>query len=368
MKSMIGKNLTLSLFGESHGPAIGVVIDGFAPGIKIDQSFIDAQMELRKPKGTISTARQEKDEIKIISGVFNGFTCGTPLCILIENNSQHSSDYEATKHLARPSHADFVAHEKYLGYQDYRGGGHFSGRLTAPLVAAGAICIQMLKDKGIELGSHIAEIHGVKDRSFDQTNLIDEIHKLNELYFACLDKTQGQKMMDEIEKARFMQDSVGGIIETVVVGCPIGLGDPFFHSVESQLSSYLFSVGGVKGIEFGMGFDFVNHFGSHVNDPLRYVEDKMVTSSNYAGGINGGITNGMPIVIRSAIKPTSSLLRTQNTVDMIKKENAEITLNGRHDPCIVHRARIVIDSLVAVCLVDLLIGRYGEYYFGGDPK
>lgn len=368
MKSTVGNQLKISVFGESHGEAIGVVMDGLAPGIEIDESFIAHQMDLRKPKGTISTQRKETDQPRLLSGVFEGKTTGTPVCILIENSAQHSQDYEKNKQLMRPSHADYTAYEKYLGYQDYRGGGHFSGRLTAPLVAAGAICLSMLKKKGIILGSHIASLHGISDIAFSENKeeCVKQVLALNDEYFAILDPTIKEKMLKEIEKARQQCDSVGGIVESIVLGMPAGVGEPMFNSIESTLSHLLFSVGAVKGVEFGLGFRFEKETGSSCNDEFLIEEGKIRTTTNYNGGINGGISNGMPILVRSVIKPTPSIFQKQNTINILKRENTELTIEGRHDPCIVHRARVVIDSMIAIGLVDLLIERYGLYAFAGE--
>lgn len=370
MKSTIGNLLQLTLFGESHGEAIGCVVDGLAPGVAIDTQFIAHQMELRKPKGSISTQRKEADEVRIVSGVFHGKTCGTPLCILIENTSQHSKDYEKTKDVARPSHADYTAQVKYGGYQDYRGGGHFSGRLTAPLVAVGAICLSLLKEKGILIGSHIASLHGIDDDAFssDENTCKAQMEQLNEEYFAVLNPHQQALMQEAIEKARLDSDSVGGIIETMILGMPSGIGEPYFHSLESELSHLLFSVGAVKGVEFGLGFELAQKLGSEANDALYYQDGKVKTKTNHNGGINGGISNGMPIQIRTCIKPTPSIYQPQETINMATHENTTISIEGRHDPCIVHRARVVLDSVIAIGLVDLLMQRYGILYFAGEQQ
>ncbi len=370
MKSTIGNQLHLSLFGESHGAAVGVVIDGLAPGIPVHPEFIQHQMDLRKPKGKISTQRQEADQVRILSGVFEGMTTGTPICLMIENQSQQSRDYAKSKDLARPSHADYTANEKYRGYQDYRGGGHFSGRLTAPLVAAGALCLDLLKSKDILIGSHLCQVAGIEDDSFsaDFKQLKEEISRMNETYFAVLNPKAQQKMQEAIEQARKQGDSVGGVVESVVLHLPAGVGEPFFHSIESTLSQLLFSVGAVKGVEFGDGFALARMTGSKANDPFRMENGRVVTSTNHNGGINGGISNGMPIRIKTAIKPTPSIYQPQQTINLATYENAELKIEGRHDPCIVHRARVVLDSMIAIGLVDLLIERYGLMWFAGDPK
>lgn len=355
MKSSIGKNVTLTLYGESHGPAIGIIIDGLPAGIAIDHDFILNQLEKRKAKGKISTQRHEADEYKIISGVFNGFTCGTPLHIMIENTSTRSHDYHPE--LIRPSHADYVAHMKYHGFEDYRGGGHFSGRLTAPIVAAGAIALDILKKKGILIGTHIAQCQDLKDRNWQ--DLEKDIETCNSLEFSVLDEKVRQDMIDHIEKTALEKDSVGGILESCILHLPIGIGEPFFHSLESQLSGYLFSIPAVKGVEFGLGFDFVHYKGSEVNDAWQIDHGIISTMSNHNGGINGGISNGMPIIIKTIIKPTASIFKTQHTVNLKTMENDELTLQGRHDPAIFHRARVVVDSMIALALLDLCAEKYG---------
>ena len=367
MKSTFGEHIQISLFGESHGAAIGVNINGLAPGIKLDLDFIREQLNKRKPKGKISTQRKEADEFEIVSGFFNGYTTGTPLCIFIRNQSQHSKDYEATKYLMRPSHADYTAFEKYGGFQDYRGGGHFSGRITAPLVAAGAICLQILKQKGITIATHIASCKGIEDEPFGTTEevLLKQADKLNDSYFPTISSQAEQEMVQVIEQAHSNGDSVGGILETAIVNMPAGIGEPFFGSIESVLAHLLFSVPAVKGVEFGLGFGFANLFGSQANDPF-VMKDKVCTTSNHNGGINGGISNGMPIMIKTAVKPTPSIYQPQQTVDIQKRENAQLQIHGRHDPAIIHRARVVVDSMVAIGLVDLFADRYGYMWMASN--
>lgn len=370
MKNTFGNNISVTLFGESHGPAIGAVIDGMPPGIKIDTKFIQKQLEKRKPKGNISTARTEADTVHIISGVFEGYSCGTPICLLIQNQNQHSKDYSKTKSLARPAHADYSGDCKYLSYQDYRGGGHFSGRITAPLVAAGAICLDMLASKGIYIASHIKSIKNIHDESFSSDcNLLKcQMKKVDNEYFATIDDSIKEEMNICIEDAFHNLDSVGGTIETAVLNMPAGVGEPYFDSVESVLSHALYSVGAVKGVQFGTGFPISEMYGSEANDSFRIKDGKIMTYTNHNGGINGGITNGMPILITTAIKPTPSIYKEQETIDFRKRTNANIQIEGRHDPCIVHRARVVIDSVIAIGLVDLLLTRYGQLYFNKDRK
>lgn len=370
MKNTFGNNMTVTLFGESHGPAIGAVIDGMPPGIKIDEEFIKKQMEKRKPKGKISTARTESDTVHIVSGVFEGYSCGTPICLFIQNKNQHSKDYSKTKMLARPAHADYSGDCKYLSYQDYRGGGHFSGRLTAPLVASGAICLDMLASKGIYVASHIKSIKHIQDDSFssDTEQLKRQMDKMNHEYFAALNDSINEEMNALIEDTFHNSDSVGGTIETAVLNMPAGVGEPYFDSVESVLSHALYSVGAVKGVQFGTGFSISEMYGSEANDPFRIKNGKIITETNHNGGINGGITNGMPILITTAVKPTPSIYQEQKTIDFRRQTEEMIQIEGRHDPCIVHRARVVIDSVIAIGLVDLLLSRYGQFYFHEERK
>lgn len=357
MKNTFGSSVSLTLFGESHGAAIGAVIDGIAPGIKIDEDFIRSQLFLRRPVGLISTPRVEPDEFVIESGVFEGKTTGTPICILIPNVNTKSKDYSEIRSKARPGHADYTAYEKYHGFEDYRGGGHFSGRITAAVVAAGAIAISALRQKGINIGTHIARLAGIADRGFKDYE--SDIKKLSEMQFAVFDTAAAEKMKEEIIAAKNVGDSVGGVLETAVTGLPAGVGEPWFDSVESLLSHALFSVPAVKGVEFGGGFSLCDMRGSQANDPLRTENGKIFTLTNNNGGINGGITNGMPVVFRCAVKPTSTIHISQQTVDFINMENVDFLAGGRHDPCIVHRARIVVDSITALTLCDILSARFG---------
>ncbi|MBQ6153634.1 MAG: chorismate synthase [Ruminococcus sp.] len=357
MKNTFGNSVSVTLFGESHGPYIGAVLDGLAPGIVIDEEFIASLLSKRRPAGKISTARKEDDEFQIVSGVFEGRTTGTPLAILIPNKNIKSKDYSATRALARPGHADYTANVKYHGFEDYRGGGHFSGRVTAALVAAGAIVLSALQEKGICVGTHIRSIADVSDREFG--DIAEDITKLNSLDFAVLDDEKAASMRVAIEKAAEEGDSVGGVLETAILGVPAGVGEPWFDTLESVLSHALFSIPAVKGVQFGHAFDDVKKRGSEYNDSF-YISDKEIkTATNHNGGVNGGISNGMPIVFSCALKPTPSIFKEQNTVDMIEKKDAVLSLKGRHDPCILHRARVVVDSVAALALADLLALRYG---------
>ena len=356
MKSVIGKNITLALYGESHGASIGAVVDGLPAGIKVNKDFMQQQLDLRKPKGKISTQRREADDFEITSGVFNGYTCGTPVHITIQNKTQRSGDYQPN--LPRPGHADYAAHIKYNGFEDYRGGGHFSGRLTAPIVAAGAVAIDILKNKGITIGTHIKKCQHISDRDF--ADYAADIALCNSKYFATLDEEAGVQMQQHIENIGADCNSVGGVLETCVLGMPAGVGEPYFNSLESVISHYMFSIGGVKGIEFGKGFDIADCLGSQANDAFEMEDGKIVTKTNSNGGINGGISNGMPLIFRVAVKPTPSIFKQQDTVDLDKMENAKLTLAGRHDPAIFHRARVVVDSMTALALLDMLVEHFGE--------
>ncbi len=363
MKNTLGNNLSVTLFGESHGPYIGAVLDGLAPGIRVDVDFIKTQLDLRRPSGKISTARVEADEFTIASGVFNGMTTGTPLCILIPNSVQHSNDYEKTSKLARPGHADFTANEKYHGFQDYRGGGHFSGRLTAALVAAGAVVIPELSKKGVKIGTHIKSLGGIQDRDFDDYE--KDMAALCNTNFAVLDGRRALEMKSCAEKIALEGDSVGGILETAVTGLPSGLGEPWFQTLEGMISYAMYSIPAVKGVEFGAGFSKVDARGSEFNDPFRMQDGRVVTVTNNNGGINGGITNGMPVIFRCAVKPTPSIYKEQDTIDMENRVDSKLVIHGRHDPAIIHRARVVVDSLASLVLYDALSGRYGTDFFGG---
>lgn len=366
MKNTLGENFSVTIFGESHGPYIGVVLDGIAPGIDVNKDFINHQLDLRRPSGKISTKRVETDEFILASGVFNDKTTGTPLTILIPNSVQHSKDYEKTATLARPGHADYTANVKYHGFQDFRGGGHFSGRITAALVAAGGIIIPELEKKGIKIGTHIKSLGGIKDRNFEDYQ--KDIDFLGGTNFPVLDADKSEQMKTLAEKIAAEGDSVGGVLESVILGMPAGVGEPWFGTLESELSYALFSIPAIKGVQFGDGFDMVDSFGSEFNDSLQIIQDngksKVITKTNHNGGINGGISNGMPILFRCAVKPTPSIYKTQDTIDMSKNENAKLNIQGRHDPAIIHRARIVVDSVASFVIYDALAGRFGTDFFG----
>ena len=362
MKNTFGNSISITLFGESHGEEIGAVLDGMAPGIAVDEAYIAQKLALRRPIGKISTGRVEPDHFRIVSGVFEGHTTGTPICVLIPNENVRSRDYESTRFLARPGHADYAAFCKYGGYEDYRGGGHFSGRLTAPLVTAGAIAQLALEKKGIRIGTHIARCAGIADRGFE--NMERDIEALAGRAFAVLDESIGVKIQSAIEQAAAEGDSVGGVLETAVTGLPAGVGEPWFDSLEGVLSHALFSIPAIKGVEFGGGFAMADMRGSEANDSFAVQNGAIVTGTNHNGGINGGISNGMPVVFRCAVKPTPSIFKEQHTVDFLQRQEETLTIRGRHDPAIVHRIRVVADSVTALVLCDMLALRYGTDYLG----
>lgn len=357
MSGIWGKNLRLSIFGESHAPAIGIVIDGLPPGIELDMENIRFQMNRRAPgKSKMSTPRGEKDEFEILSGYFNGTTTGTPLACMIRNADKRSSDYENIRKTPRPGHADYTGFIKYAGFNDYRGGGHFSGRLTAPLVFAGAIAQQVLSDMGVVISAHAQSVAGIQDLRFEEVNVDKElIDRLKSSELAAIDPAKGELMKSEILKAREELDSVGGVVECIALGIPAGLGDPFFDSVESRLSGMLFSIPAVKGVEFGAGFEISNMRGSKANDEYVIREGRLSTRTNNNGGILGGITSGMPVVFRAAIKPTPSISQTQSSVDISSMKEVQLKVEGRHDPCIVPRAIPVVEAAAAIVILDMML-------------
>lgn len=360
MKNTFGNALKVTLFGESHGEMIGAVIDGLTPGIEIDNAFIDSQLERRRSKATVCTQRKEKDEYRIVSGVLNGYTTGTPLCILIPNLDTKSSDYQLFDAVARPGHADYTANCKYHGYQDHRGGGHFSGRVTVALVAAGAIVQSALAKKDIRIGTHIKKCGSVYDRDF--CDYVKDIEYIQSIPFSILDKDAEKRMMDLMIDAKKQNDSIGGVMETAVVGMPAGVGEPWFDTLESMLSHAMFAIPAIKGVEFGAGFACADMLGSEMNDEF-YIEDgKILTRSNNNGGINGGISNGMPIVFRCAIKPASSIPKKQKTVNFKEMTETEVEIAGRHDSAIIPRACVVTETVAALVIADALLSRFGTDY------
>lgn len=355
-----GEKINVSIFGESHGEAVGVVLDGIPSGVALDLAEIRREMKRRAPgRNSISTPRAEADEVHILSGFFDGKTTGTPLAGIIHNTNTISKHYQ--KELLRPGHADYTGFMRYGLSHDYRGGGHFSGRLTAPLVFAGAVAKQVLAARGVTVGAHILRIGEFWDQAFDPVDIAaDQLRALWQKDFPVLERTAGEKMQKEILKQRDQLNSIGGIIECAVIGMPAGLGAPFFGSVESRLSSMIFSVPAVKGIEFGDGFGFADLTGKEANDEF-YVEDgRIKTYTNHNAGINGGITNGMPVVFRAVVKPTASIAQKQRTVNIETMENTEIEVHGRHDPCITHRAAVVIEAAAALVMLDLLLDNGAE--------
>ncbi len=363
MKDTFGSSVSLTIAGESHGKGIIAILSGMSPGIYVNEDRIREELEKRRPKGDISTARQELDLFEIMSGVFQNHTTGTPITIFIPNASYLSDDYKNIKYIARPGHADYTAQIKYDGFQDPRGGGHFSGRVTAGIVAAGAICRQALYGKGIKIGTHILECAGVRDRTFD--DVWRDVVDLN-CYrdFPVIDEENKQKMMDAILAAKADCDSVGGIVETAINGLPAGIGEPYFESIESRLSQILFSIPAIKGVEFGEGFGFAKMRGSEANDEFYYDEAKEVhTKTNHNGGINGGISNGEDIIFRCAVKPTPSIAKEQDSINYVFERNEKLEVKGRHDPCIVHRVCAVVNAASAIAICDLLSQHYGTNYF-----
>lgn len=357
MSSIFGNKLKISIFGESHGEAIGVVLDGLPCGEKIDIDKVIEQIERRCPgNDETATNRKESDVPKILSGFLNGFTTGAPLSAIIENNNKQSSDYDNIKINPRPGHADFTANIKYNGFNDIRGGGHFSGRLTACIVFAGAICRQILDKRGIKIAAHIYSIDDIYDFKFDPIG-VDEalINRLNSSGFALIDIEKEALIKEKIISAKHNSDSVGGIIECIATGVPAGLGSPIFNGVENKISSIMFGIPAVKGIEFGVGFKCSKMKGSQNNDEFYYDGNSVKTKTNNCGGILGGISNGMPILFRVAIKPTPSIGLKQQSINLYSKENTEFIIKGRHDPCIVPRAVPVVESACAISLLDMIL-------------
>ena len=346
--------MNYTIFGESHGPAIGVTLTGVPAGLELDWAAIEKDMARRAPgKSPLATARKEADQVQVLSGVFEGKTTGSTLCAMIANTDTRSADYSKTRDLALPGHADYPAHVRYQGFNDYRGGGHFSGRLTAPLVFAGAIAKQILAQRGITVGAHISSIYGVNDEALEDW---DTLKGVADKDFPVLNDEKGQEMQEAILEAKEEQDSVGGSIECGVFGLPAGYGSPDFgENAEGIFSQYLFAVPAVKAVAFGAGTAFSLMRGSEANDPL-YVDEhgNVGAEQNCAGGINGGITNGMPLVFEVTMRPTPSIARTQFTIDMNRMEHAELELQGRHDPCVVPRAVPVIEAAAALAACQLL--------------
>ncbi len=356
MSSIIGNNIRLSVFGESHSDAIGCVIDGLPAGTRLDFEKIEKEMGRRAPgKDRTSTPRKEDDIPRIISGVLNGTTTGAPLAVIIENNNTKSGDYANIMKVPRPSHSDYPAYVKFGGNNDVRGGGHFSARLTAPIVFAGAVAKQILGEKGIFVGAHIKKIGSVCDEQFDFNNISSELlSSLTSKSFSVIDESTEAKMREEIEKYRLEGNSVGGEIECAVIGIPVGVGGNIFDTVEGRISSFVFGVPAVKGIQFGLGFDFASQNGKAVNDEYEIKDKKVCLVSNNNGGVLGGMTNGAPIVFSVAMKPTPSIALPQRSVNLETMENEELVIKGRHDPCVAVRAVSVIEAAAALAILDLI--------------
>lgn len=359
MSGLWGNNIKYSIYGESHGNGIGILIDGLPAGIDLDLDEIHMEMDRRRPgKNATSTSRNEGDNFDILSGYFNNKTTGAPLCILIKNSNTISGDYAEVKNIMRPGHADFTGFVKYGGFNDYRGGGHFSGRITAPLVFAGAVAKQILKKKNILITAHISCVGNIKDDDFNPLKIQeDNIEILKSMEIPTLRKGAPKEMLDEILKCRNDKDSVGGSVECAILNLPVGLGDPFFDSVESVLAHLLFSIPAVKGVEFGTGFKLATMKGSEANDEYYYDGDQVKTYTNNNGGILGGITNGMPVIFKTAIKPTPSIAKEQRSISILTKEAATLEVKGRHDPCIVPRAVPVIEAVAAMAILELLYNK-----------
>ena len=354
MSSMYGENLRLSVFGQSHAPAIGMTLDGIPAGLPVDMAALQAFLARRSPgQNGFSTTRKEADTPEFLCGISDGFTCGAPVTAIIRNTNTRSGDYDNLRDCPRPGHADYTAQIKYGGYQDAAGGGHFSGRLTAPICIAGGLCIQWLAQKGIRVGAHIASIAGISDMPFDMTDpQIDAVGK----EFPVLDTETGEAMGNAILEAKSAGDSVGGVIECAVTGLPAGLGDPMFDGVENRIAGIVFGIPAVKGLEFGLGFGLSAMRGSLSNDPFIMSNGEVRTATNNCGGILGGITDGMPLIFRAAVKPTPSIATCQRSVSLSQKAEQELIVKGRHDPCIVPRAVPVIEAAAAIAVMDMILG------------
>jgi len=358
MSSTYGENLKLSIFGQSHGPAIGMTLDGIPAGLPVDLEKLQQFLNRRAPgQNDWSTPRKEEDQPEILSGLLDGYTCGAPIAAVIHNKNTRSKDYSNLKDCPRPGHADYTAQVKYGGYQDVAGGGHFSGRLTAPLCIAGGLCNQWLEAEGIHIGAHILAIGECGDMYFDPMD--PELETVG-TDFPVLDPDAGAAMRDFITQARAAGDSVGGIIECAVTGLPVGLGDPMFGGMENRIAQIVFGIPAVKGVEFGIGFDCACVPGSQSNDDFAIVDGKIVTQTNNAGGIQGGITNGMPIIFTAAIKATPSIAVKQQSISLSRMENADLEIKGRHDPCIVPRAVPVVEAAAAIAVYDAVLARRRE--------
>ena len=354
MSSTYGENLKLSIFGQSHGPAIGMTLDGIPAGLPVDFDILQTFLNRRAPgQNDWSTPRREEDRPEFLAGIVDGYTCGAPIAAVIHNKNTRSGDYSNLKDCPRPGHADYTAQAKYGGFQDAAGGGHFSGRLTAPLCIAGGLCRQWLEEMGIRIHARIQSIGGESDAVLDPVHpQIDQIGR----DFPVIDPEAGGRMRQAIANAKQNQDSVGGIVECVITGLPAGIGEPMFGGMESRIASIVYGIPAVKGVEFGAGFSCACANGSTVNDAYHVENGKIVTGTNFAGGILGGITNGMPVILRAAIKPTPSISQPQRSVSLSRGEDRELVVKGRHDPCIVPRAVPVVEAATAIAVYDLILG------------
>jgi len=357
MSSFYGHNIKLSIFGQSHSEAIGVTIDGLPAGFEINFEELQRFLDRRAPgRNAYSTGRREADKPEFVSGISNGKTCGAPLTALIFNTDKRSADYDNLRDIPRPSHADYAARMKYNGFEDSAGGGHFSGRLTSALCIAGGICIQILKEKGIDIATHIDSIGGIKDTRFDMADIKKEdIEKILSKQFPVIDKDKAAEMLKIIDKAKKSGDSVGGTIECAAIGIPAGIGDPIFDGMENRISQVIFGIPAIKGIEFGNGFQCAALLGSQNNDAFCISNGTISTKTNNHGGVLGGITSGMPLVFRVAVKPTPSIALEQDSVDMSLMENVKLEIHGRHDPCIVPRAVPCVEAAAAIAVYDALL-------------
>lgn len=354
MSSVYGKNIRVSIFGQSHSPAIGVVVDGLPAGFVPDFEALRVFMARRAPGGDdLSTPRKERDAFEVVSGMSGDHLCGAPFCALIRNGDTRPGDYAAFSDTPRPGHADYTGRVKFGGYGDSSGGGHFSGRLTAPLCLAGGLALQMLAVKGIRIAAHIERIGDVSDRRFDP--VAPEMESIVPGRLPVLDAAAGARMAEAIRNAQAQGDSVGGVVELTATGLPPGLGDPMFDGMENRLSQAIFAIPAVRGIEFGLGFDAAKTTGSLHNDPFTIKDGRVVTKTNNAGGILGGITNGMPLLLRVAFKPTPSIFKTQKTVRLPNMEDAELSIQGRHDPCVVPRAVPCVEAASALAILDAML-------------
>lgn len=357
MSSSFGNRLKVSLFGESHGEVIGMVLDGLSSGHEIDKEALVSFMKRRAPKKTLlSTGRKEGDKVKFVSGVLDNHTTGTPICAMILNEDAHSSDYQAMRDVPRPSHADYTARLRYGDFVDLRGGGHFSGRLTAPLCIAGGLALQILEKQGIRVYTHLKSVGEIEDKSLNYAHpdeaLLQAVAKKD---VGMLDSEAGKSAKAMIEEARANGDSVGGVIECVILGFPAGKGNPLFDSLESNLAKLLFGISGVKGVSFGSGFLGCQSMGSLENDPFEIKDGLIKTKTNNSGGIQGGISNGMPIIFQVGMKPTASIAKKQESVSLSEMKNKALQIVGRHDPCIALRAMPVIEAVSALVLLDELM-------------